>query len=99
MIEINEEKKQEIERSAFKENRVDAVDRILVTTAGGLTFDGDEVSQGRMARTIIGLQSQPEATTVKWVLSDNSVADVGIQDLQEALALAVKRQTELWVKA
>lgn len=99
MIKINEDKKQEIARSAFKTDRTEAVERIIVTTGGGRTFDGDERSQGRMARAILGLQSQPDGSTVQWVLHDNTVVDVGIAELQEVLTLAGLRQTELWVQA
>lgn len=98
-IVINETKKQEIDRNIFKDARTQAVACITVTTAGGRTFDGDENSQGRMARAILGMQSQPEGATVQWVLHDNTVVDVGIVELQEALTLAVLRQTELWVQA
>lgn len=86
-------------REEFKSGRDDAVSRITVTTASGQVFDGDEISQGRMARSILGMQSQPEGSTVQWVLHDNTVVDVGIVELQEALTLAGLRQTELWVQA
>lgn len=99
MININDDRKQEIARKAFKAERTEAVARITVSTESGRTFDGDEESQGRMARAILGMQSQPEGATVRWVLSDNTVIDVGILELQEALTLAGLRQTELWVQA
>lgn len=99
MITISEAKKLEIERERFKAGRADAVARITVTTASGRTFDGDENSQGRMARAILGMQTQPEGATVQWVLHDNTAVDVGIAELQEALTLAGLRQTELWVQA
>lgn len=99
MISINDAKKGDIQRALFKVDREAAVARIQVTTASGRTFDGDEVSQGRMTRTIAGLQALPADTAVRWVLSDNSVVDVGLIELQEALALAILRQTELWAPA
>lgn len=86
-------------RLAWQRERQALVDAIKVTTTSGKVFDGDEVSQGRMARAILGLQSQPEGSTVQWVLNDNTVVDVGIAELQEALTLAGLRQTELWVQA
>ncbi len=86
-------------RERFKADRAEEVARITVTTASGNTFDGDENSQSRMARAILGLQGQPEGSTVQWVLNDNTVVDVGIAELQEALTLAGLRQTELWVQA
>lgn len=99
MIKIDQDKKSELEREAFKSARVAAVAGITVTTMSGKVYDGDEVSQGRMARAILGMQSQPEGSTVQWALHDNTVVDVGISELQEALTLAGLRQTELWVQA
>lgn len=90
---------EEQQRALWKTQREQLVAAITVTTTQGHTFDGDEISQGRMARAIIGMQSQPEGSTVQWVLTDNTVLDVGIEELQEALTLAGLRQTELWVQA
>ncbi|MNL09282.1 hypothetical protein D3C87_1300370 [compost metagenome] len=87
------------QRELWKAQREQLVAAITVTTTQGNTFDGDEISQGRMARAILGLQSQPEGSTVQWVLTDNTVLDVGIAELQQALTLAGLRQTELWVQA
>ena len=75
-----------------------AVKAIRVTTAAGNTFDGDEESQGRMARAILGLESVPNAT-VTWVLADNSEIQASAAELREALALAGAEQARLWVKA
>lgn len=80
-----------------KAERERAVAAITVTTAAGHTFDGDEISQGRMARAIIGLQSKPAGATTTWVLANNSVIQVSALELTEALALAGTRQTQLWV--
>lgn len=99
MIKVDPAKKAEIERAAFKVERQALVDAITVTTTSGRVFDGDETSQGRMARAILGLQGQPEGSTVQWVLHDNTVVDVGAEELQKALTLAGLRQTELWVQA
>lgn len=86
------------EREAFKRDRAAAVKAITVTTASGRVFDGDETSQGRMARAILGLESAGEGATVRWVLHDNSAADVGAPELREALALAGQAQADLWVQ-
>lgn len=99
MIKIDPVLKEAIEREQFKSQRKEAVANITVTTSSGLVFDGDEASQGRMVRTIIALDSQPAGSTVRWVLSDNSIADVGLSELNEALALAAKQQNEIWVNA
>ena len=61
----------------------------------GMTFDGDETSQSRMARAlevanITGMQS-----TV-WVLADNTVAQVTVAQMQQALSKAMLEMGELW---
>lgn len=98
MIKINQEAADRAARIRFKAERELAVDSIVVTTASGLSFDGDEASQGRIARAILGLQGQSPGAVVQWVLSDNTVVDVGIEDLQEALTLAGIEQARLWVQ-
>lgn len=83
-------------RSEWKIRRAERVSAIKVTTSAGHIFDGDEESQGRMARAILGLQSLPGGS-VTWVLADNSVQEVGAAELTEALALAGAEQARLWV--
>lgn len=88
-----------VARCAFKTARAAAVAAIKVTTAGGHTFDGDETSQARMARAILGLQGAAAGATVTWVLADNGVIEVTAAELQEALTLAGAEQARLWVAA
>jgi len=88
----------EAERSAFKAERSAQVRRITVTTESGRCFDGDEISQGRMARAILALDATGPESTVRWVLHDNSAVDVGAAELREALALAGQAQADLWVQ-
>lgn len=83
-------------REAAKQARALAVDNIQVTTAAGNTFDGDEASQGRMARAIIAL-STGLAPSVNWVLADNSVIQATANELTEALVLAGLAQAAIWV--
>lgn len=82
-----------------KTERSDAVSCIIVEV-DGMTFDGDETSQDRMTRAITMFTSSglPEDTTTSWVLADNTVAQVTIGQLTQALLLAGKKQTELWTK-
>lgn len=84
-------------REEWKASRAAAVEAIDVTTAAGNTFDGDEVSQGRMARAILALNAAAQGTTVNWILADNSVIDATAAELAEALALAGGAQAALWV--
>lgn len=82
-----------------KADRAGEVSRITVEV-DGMTFDGDETSQDRMTRAITMFTSSglPEDTTTSWVLADNTVAQVTIGQLTQALLLAGKKQTELWTK-
>jgi len=83
------------QRSEFKDSRAALVAAITVTTAAGNTFDGDEQSQERMARSITALD---EGETVLWVLHDNSVTEASRDELREALRLAGSAQAALWVQ-
>lgn len=85
-------------RESWKIERAAAVAAITITTNSGNTFDGDEISQGRMARAILSLQVPGATPTTPWVLADNTVVQVGISELSEALLLAGAEQARLWVK-
>lgn len=82
-------------REIAKENRAKAVASIIVTTASGKAFDGDESSQTRMARAIIGMEAIGRVL-ITWTLADNSIVDVSAAELTEALVLAGERQSQLW---
>lgn len=84
---------------AWKQARAEAAQNIKVTTAAGNTFDGDEESQARMARAILGLEAIGPDAVVTWVLADNSVIEATAAELREALALSGAEQAKLWVKA
>lgn len=84
-------------REQFKVERAAAVAAIQVTTQAGNTFDGDEISQGRMARAILGLQAAGAGAVVSWVLADNSVIMASAAELIEALTLTGLEQSRLWV--
>ena len=79
----------------LKIERQAAVDAITVTV-DDLTFDGDEVSQTRMARAIVVMQAA-SVPTISWVLHDNTVATVTVTQLTQALAAAGAEQARLWV--
>ena len=78
-----------------KAKRQAEIDAIIVTTAAGNSFDGDEASQTRMTRAIMSLQP---GETMPWVLAENVAADVSKEELQEALRLAGTVQTEIWLR-
>lgn len=85
---------QQAARQAYKAERAAAVKAIIVTTSAGNSFDGDEESQGRMARAILAL---PSEGTITWVLADNSTIQATASELTEALALAGAEQARLWI--
>lgn len=78
-----------------KSERAAAVAAIVVTTASGRAFDGDEDSQQRMSRalTVAQITGQIEAT---WVLANNEPTLITLVELQEALMLAMQAQARLW---
>lgn len=80
-----------------KAERADAVSKITVTV-DGMVFDGDEISQERMSRTITAAVATGEdmSATTTWVLADNTVAKVSIKQLAQALRAAGEQQTQLW---
>lgn len=85
------------QREAFKTQRAALVAALVVTTQAGNAFDGDEESQGRMARAVIALQARGPDSTVAWVLADNTVIDATADELTEALQLAGQAQADIWV--
>ena len=79
--------------------RADAVSK-LVVEVDGMKFDADEEAQTRMGRTIsaaVALGADLSAEKRTWVLADNSIAEVTVAQLAQALRLAGDAQTELWV--
>jgi hypothetical protein len=75
-----------------KAEREEYVKRIVVEV-DGMMFDGDEVSQDRMARSIIALDLGEK---VQWVLADNTIKMVTRAQLREALRKAGTAQTAIW---
>ena len=96
---LDEDKAAKVAMTEAKTERTDAVSKITVEV-DGLVFDGDETSQDRMTRAITMFTSSglPADTTTSWVLADNTVAQVTIDQLTQALLLAGQKQTELWTK-
>ena len=77
--------------------RAEAVSRITVEV-DGMVFDGDETAQNRMARaiTMFNANNLPADTVTQWVLADNTVSEVTVSQLSQALFLAGQAQTALW---
>lgn len=60
----------------------------------GVLFQGDEISQGRMARTIVALPT--DEALIPWVAKDNSVHDLTRIDLKAILLSAGTAQSNIW---
>lgn len=94
---IPEDIRQANKLAQAKLDRAKAVSEIKVMV-DGMVFDGDETSQTRMGRTIaiaqaLGIDPSEKRT---WVLADNTIAEVTISQLAQALKLAGDEQTKLW---
>ena len=94
-IAANQAAKAQADLAAKKAKRQDDIDSLTVTI-DGMVFDGDEVSQTRMARAIVVMQAA-SVPTISWVLHDNTVATVTVTQLTQALAAAGAEQARLWV--
>ena len=95
--EPTDEELAEQELQQKKAERAEAVSRITVEV-DGMEFDGDETAQDRMARaiTMFNANNLPADTVTPWVLADNTVAEVTVAQLSQALLLAGQAQTALW---
>jgi hypothetical protein len=83
------------DRELFLENRAVIVQAIKVTTAAGNTFDGCEVSRGRMGDAVTGLD---DVQTIRWVLADGSNIQATRAELKEALYLVGRAEEAVWVE-
>jgi len=77
-----------------KQDKVLAVSQITVTTTSGNVFDGDEVAQSRMSRAVTASDT---GDITQWILADNTQATVTREELKEALLLAGRAMTVIWV--
>ena len=77
-----------------KEERAEEVGSIKVTV-DGMTFDGDEVAQQRLARAIMVAEITGMNET-KWVMADNTVHTITVAQAKEALSKAMLQMGELW---
>jgi len=82
-------------REELKAKRQEIVDAITVEV-NGKVFDGDEISQERMARAL-KVADITGQTSCTWVLHDNSAVDVTKDELAQALALALQAQSAVWI--
>ena len=72
-------------------------ERAAKVEVDGMTFDGDESAQSRMARAITAAETAGLESTV-WVLADNAVATVTKAQLQQALSKAMLAMADVWTE-
>ena len=86
-----------LELQKARQERAEAVSNITIEI-DGMIFDGDEISQERMSRTVVAAAAtgEPGDATTTWVLHDNTVAQPTISQLARALRAAGEEQTKLW---
>ena len=77
----------------WKESRQLAVESIEVTY-DQVVYQGDEISQGRMSRSIAALPD--DVMTVPWVAKDNSVHHLNKAQLKAILLDAGNQQSAIW---
>lgn len=74
---------------ALRQYKTDHINEILVTTTNGNIFDGHDEARANMneaitASDILGV------TTHNWKLADNTVVNISLDEIKEALALAIQ---------
>ena len=79
-------------REALKRARKKAVADISVEV-DDLVFDGDELSQTRMATALLTME---DGETISWTLKNNETASITKATLKEVLKAATTKQSLLW---
>ena len=77
-----------------KVERANEVAAIKVTV-GNKVFDGDEKAQSRMTRALNVAEITGMQSTV-WILAHNTVAEVTVEEMKEALSKAMLAMGKLW---
>lgn len=86
----------EQELAQAKAERADAVSKIIVEV-DGMAFDGGEHAQARMANAIKASEILGRSSVI-WVLANDEVATVTVEQLKEAFAKSVGTMCEFWPK-
>ena len=86
----------EVYVQAIRRARKEQAIREITVDVNSKAFDGDEVSQGRMLRAI-QIAAVTGETATQWKLADNSIVDVTLDELKEALMLAGKEMSKIWL--
>lgn len=71
-----------------KQERDYAIDNVIVTTAAGNKFNGEDKSQGRMTSALLAAEVLGK-TEENWKMADGTIKLISIEELKEALALSI----------
>lgn len=88
-------------RKEKKDRRNQNLQALVVTVMRGtqpLHFDGDETSQNRLNRFVQALR-RTEQPGMPWILADNTIVDVTLEEMEQALDLALQQQHALWINS
>jgi len=85
-------------RAIAQRERAERTAAITVQTVMGNVFQGDEVSQSRMVRVLRAMEEELPDGTVLWIMADNSLAEITLAELEEALRLSVAEQQVIWLE-
>lgn len=86
------DKQKQAEYQAWKSDRQNKVDNLEVEH-NGVIYQGDELSQTRIARAISVMDDNE---TTEWVAKDNSIQTLNKADLSAILKEAGIKQTLIW---
>jgi len=81
----------------LKANKESSLNSIKVTTEAGNTFDGDEKSQDRMSKILLR-STLTDIAEIDWKLANNNIVTIKIEELKEALSLAIKEMSNIILK-
>ena len=86
----------EVYVQAIRRARKEKAIREITVDVNSKVFDGDEISQSRMLRAI-QIAAVTGETATQWKLANNSIVDVTLDELKEALMLAGKEMSKIWL--
>lgn len=73
-----------------KAEKVEQLSTLVVTTSQGNTFDGNETARLNMVSAIQSAELLGQISS-NWKLADNTVKEISLNELKEALALSIQK--------
>ena len=72
----------------------EALSKLTIVTTSGKVFDGDETARIDML-TAINMANVVGQTSTMWKMADNTIVEVTLPELQEALLLALAKKGQI----